>query len=177
MKARVLVTLDCNRNCDGCCNKGDVFKYKTITDIKELLTYDCIIITGGEPMLIANKVLSFVVELRNKHNYKNPIFLYTALYTPKLYSYYGAMLGMINGIHFTLHNECSDDDVKHLKYLSYTLMRQYPNVSRRLAIDSRLYDKFDFSNIDFSGWDVVRKLKWVTDCPLPDQEELLYFKL
>lgn len=57
MKARVIVTLECNRHCENCCNTGDAFLgYKVLTDINELLAYEEIIITGGEPMLISNAV-------------------------------------------------------------------------------------------------------------------------
>lgn len=59
-------------------------------------------------------------------------------------------------------------------------MSKYPSErykSFRLAIDKRLYDLYDFSNIDFSAWTVIRKMEWKTDCHLPDKEELIYLDI
>ena len=174
MKARVIVTMDCPRNCENCCNKEEVFNnHRVITDIKELLKYDEVMITGGEPMLIPEKVLEFIHQLRTVHGYQSNIYLYSALYNS---TYMYDVLSNINGIHYTLHYEATDKDVFAVKIMS-EIIKNYPNVLSRLAIDSRLYDRYDFSNIDFTGWDVVRKLKWLVNCPLPKNEELLIYKL
>ena len=47
--ARVIITYDCPRDCQSCCNKhiGDVPQVK----FEDLLSYEEIVITGGEPML------------------------------------------------------------------------------------------------------------------------------
>lgn len=63
------------------------------------------------------------------------------------------ILRNISGLHFTLHNEAKDDDVYELKLMS-RLIKNHPLISSRLAIYSRLYDRYDFSNIDLTGWHV-----------------------
>lgn len=63
LKARVVVTEDCN--------------HRIITDIKELKNYSEVMITGGEPMLIPEKVLEFTRQL-NKMGYGRDLYLYTA---------------------------------------------------------------------------------------------------
>lgn len=57
--ARVIVTLKCNRNCPGCCNTN-LPEYREVHTDEELLDYEEIVITGGEPMLIPGKVLEFI---------------------------------------------------------------------------------------------------------------------
>jgi organic radical activating enzyme len=176
-KARVIVTLKCNRNCGNCCNKEEVFKqHKVLTNINDLLSYDEIIITGGEPILLYVMLANFLHYLRGK--YKKPIFLYSALYNDE--REYINILRVVNGLHFTLHNEAKDKEIVELKKLSSLLLRYkdiYKHLSLRLAIDNRLYDKYDFSNIDFSGWSVVKKMKWLVNAPLPKDEELFIFDL
>ena len=169
--------MDCNRHCENCCNKEEVFEqHNVLNNIDDLLTYDEILITGGEPMLIPMKVRNFIKLLREGKDYKGKIYLYTALYEKHLNKYYEEILDMINGLHFTVHNEATDKEIMQLKQLSESYL-PLDDKSCRLAIDSRLYDKYDFSNIDFSPWSVVRKLKWLVNCPLPEKEKLFLYKL
>lgn len=48
MKARVIVTMKCNRKCKGCCNEhlGEINRVA----FGDLFKYDEISITGGEPI-------------------------------------------------------------------------------------------------------------------------------
>ncbi len=177
MKARVIVTLECNRHCENCCNTGDAFfDHKWLNDINELLAYDEIIITGGEPMLISNEVVIFVHELRRNLMYTGKIYIYTALYNQSLRFEYLDLFNYINGLHYTIHAEAEDQEVMELKQLSEILPRQR-GLSFRLAIDNRLYKRFDFSNIDFSAWSVIRKLQWQVNCKLPEDEKLFIYEL
>lgn len=179
MKARVIVTLECNRNCENCCNTSDSFlDHKVLTDIHDLLKYEEIIITGGEPMLITNELICFVDRLRFFLRYSGKIYIYTALYNRRLLSGYWYLLQKIDGIHFTIHHEATDQEVQELKQLSHVLADlNNGDKSFRLSIDSRLFDRYDFSNIDFSGWSVVRRMKWQVNCMLPEDEELLIYEL
>lgn len=180
MKARVIVTLDCPRKCEGCVNES-LKDVKVIDSKDELLHYKEIIITGGEPMLIHEKVLNFVEELRNNLNYTGKIYLHSSLYDDEtMYRTYDRLLTRyLDGFNFTLHNEATDEDVSALKSLSEspTMMVNKGLLSTRLSIDNRLYDRYDFSNINLLNWTVVRKLQWLSECPLPQGEELLIFRL
>lgn len=179
MKARVIVTLECNRNCENCCNKENVFnQHEKLNDIKELLKYDEIIITGGEPMLIPRKVKDFIYKLRNELKYNGKIYFYSALYNKRLDGFYDKILDFVDGLHYTVHYEAKDKEIIELKQLSESIMLKIKdNKSLRLAIDSRLYDKYDFSNINFSKWSVVRKMKWLVNTPLPEREKLFLYEL
>jgi hypothetical protein len=177
MKARVIVTMKCQRHCKNCCNTGDVFlEHEVIDDIESLLSFDEIIITGGEPMLILNEVILFINELRVIHGYSGKIYVYSALYNDALRAEYLDLFKYINGIHFTIHAEATDQEVMELKQLSEILPRR-SGLTFRLSIDERLYDRYDFSNIDLSTWSVVRKMKWLVNCKLPADEKLLIYEL
>ncbi|TCL39978.1 4Fe-4S single cluster protein [Anaerospora hongkongensis] len=184
MKARVLVTLDCPRSCEGCCNDNlTLNNIAALSSIDQLLQYDEVIISGGEPMLIPEKVIEFCQTLRGM-NYSGLIYMYSALYNHTLREVYvellrrstGGFKALLNGLHFTVHNEAGDKEINELKQLS-KFLQIFSDRQLRLAIDGRLYERYDFSNIDFSAWDVVRKLQWKDDCPLPIGEELFLYKL
>lgn len=73
--ARVIVTYDCPRNCQNCCNEhiGDVPE----VNFKNLLKYKELVITGGESMEIAPRVVEMIHRLR-ANGYKGKIWLYTS---------------------------------------------------------------------------------------------------
>jgi hypothetical protein len=136
-------------------------------------------ITGGEPMLMPGEVVRLLIELREGLRYNRNIYLYTALYNHSLlFSYYRQIFRYINGLQYTVHYEATDREIIELNEVSNLIkLLNNGNQSLRLSIDSRLYDRYDFSNIDFSGWSVIRKMKWMVNCPLPKDEELIIFNL
>jgi hypothetical protein len=174
-KARVLITKKCDRDCDGCCNKSSILdSMKDITDLQILQEYQVIMITGGEPILVPEKLMDLLHWLDEHMEHTTPIYLYSARYDRKIYE---KIMSLINGLHFTLHAEANDEDIADLKALSLFL-KGYGrhHQSLRLAIDTRVYSRYDLSNIDLSAWSVVRKMTWLKDAPLPAGEELLYMK-
>lgn len=109
--------------------------------------------------------------LRDKQ-YRGKIYLYTALYNEAAFD---RIMNLVDGLTYTLHADATDNDVYALKSLSTRLAFNLKTVvccSCRLSIDTRLYEKYDFSNIDFSGWDVIRRMQWKEECPIPEGEEL-----
>jgi len=177
-KARVIVTHSCNRSCDGCCNKDiDMNKVKKVDNLNDLIDYDEVMITGGEPLLLDQRVKSMASVLRYYSNQRGRIvniYLYTA-YCPDWPS---PIIKMFDGIHYTIHYPCNDEDVRMLKKMTEALEDvKKERFSTRLAIDKRCFEDYDFSNIDFSSWDVIRRMEWKKDCPLPEGEELLIYDL
>lgn len=182
--ARVIVTYECNRHCPGCCN-GHGNAVRKIRDIRELLGYKEIVITCGEPMLLHNKLLMFIIELRDLM-YTGNIYIYTA--TWEGFPSDKSVLEWSNGITYTLHAEATDNDVISCKELSAEIENISDKNARRnsldrkiyswrLIIDNRLYDRYDFSNIDLTPWDVIRKLQWKDYCEPAPNEELVEFLL
>lgn len=171
--ARVIVTYNCNRSCPGCCNQHGN-SVRKVTNIEELLKYEEIIVTGGEPMLVLSDVLALVSTLKVL-GYAGRFYLYTAFWKPNFKNI--AILDEFDGITFTIHAEASDADIIALKHLSKESILKSANFSSRLIIDSRVYDKYDLSNIDLKNWDVVRKLQWKDKCEPAPNEELIEYLL
>lgn len=171
--ARVIVTLKCNRKCPGCCNTN-LPEYREVHTDEELMDYEEIVITGGEPMLIPGKVLEFINRMWDK-GYRGKMYLYTSYWNGKGIS--KEILKELDGFTFTLHAECTDADIIALKNLSNSGVLQDKGFSSRLVIDKRVYDRYDLSNINFSRWSVIRKLEWKEKCDPADNEELVIYEL
>lgn len=169
--ARVIVTYKCNRSCPGCCN-GHGNNVRKIENIQELLEYKEIVITGGEPMLIKEKLLHFLLQLRNME-FKGKIYMYTAFWNPGIYS--NEVLQALDGITFTIHAEADETDTIMWKRLSENL-RLVKN--SRLFIDERVLDKFVNPNARrIHLWDEVRKFEWKDECKPAEHEELVSYLL
>lgn len=171
--ARVIVTYQCNRSCPGCCN-GHGNEVRKIENIEELLGYEEIILTGGEPMLLGTRIHDFIFNLRSL-GYSGCIYLYTAYWKDNRVNH--ELIKAVNGITFTIHAEANDADIIALKSLSKQKRLDESKFSSRLIIDSRVYEKYDLSNIDLTNWDVIRKLQWKDYCPPAENEELVEFLL
>lgn len=171
--ARVIVTFGCNRKCPGCCN-SQLPEYRTVHSDEELMKYQEIVITGGEPMLVPGKVLEFINRMWDK-GYRGKMYLYTSLWNGKGIS--KEILKELDGFTFTLHAECTDADIIALKNLSNSGILQNRDFRSRLIIDKRVYDRYDLSNINFSRWDVIRKLEWKEKCSPAPNEDLLVYEL
>lgn len=168
--ARVIVTKQCNRKCIGCCNEslGDIRKVK----YEELLKYEEIIITGGEPMLIAEKVCNFIERL-SSDGYNGKIYLYTASYYNPFDCF--CLLQKVDGITYTIHHPVTHSDVNMFKTLQLALPKRQ-GFSARLSIDSRINREIH-DEINLELWNEIRPLVWKDECPLPDNEELLLLDL
>jgi organic radical activating enzyme len=158
-KARLIVTYDCNKNCDGCCNKN--WKYapaRKIQSLVELREFDEIMITGGEPMLYPEKLADLLTELGLKTDAK--LYLYTAYPYPE--SSFLILLSLLDGVTITIHNE---QDSK--RFLDSSILGSY--LSTKLMRLNTFVDGYE--NID-KVWK-VKRVEWIKDCPLPIGEELL----
>ena len=173
--ARVIVTYDCPRNCPNCCNEhiGDVPE----VNFKDLLKYKELVITGGEPMMIGARVVEMIHRLRQS-GYAGEIWLYTAeLYVQRWAD--KMVLQEVDGITYTLHYEYSQKDITLLKRLTdYLEEVDTSKMNNRLLIDSRLSSESFWTELKLDNWNTVKLLVWKDDeCPLPDNEELIYYDL
>lgn len=146
---------------------------KKIQKFEELLKYDEIVITGGEPMLIKDKLFNFLLSLRD-NGFKGKIFMYTALWDGGIYNH--EILDLLDGITFTLHNEATKEDIYAVKVLSH-VVNSKKHLNSRLFIDNRIYDSFIESQRRFDLWDEVRKLEWKDECQPAQHEDLVEFLL
>ena len=156
---RLLLFEDCNRNCEGCCNKQ--WDLSKLPVVKDFTPYHTIILTGGEPMLYPHRVTSLIDIIRFE-NPKVKIILYTAM-TTKLYTLRN-ILREINGLTVTLHDQ---QDVIPFLYFANILSKSDLSKSLRMNVFEgvNLYDyKISFA------WQLKNHIKWLEDCPLPDNE-------
>lgn len=172
--ARVIVTLKCNRKCPGCCNTN-LPEYREAHTDEELLDYEEIVITGGEPMLIPGKVLEFINRMWVKGYKGKNVSVYLLLEWQR--DKQRNFERKLDGFTFTLHAECTDADIVALRNLSNSGALQDKGFSSRLIIDKRVYDRYDLSNINFSRWSVIRKLEWKDKCDPADNEDLVVYEL
>lgn len=182
MKVRVLITKKCNRKCKGCCN--DYLGLVDRVTFEELLKYDEIILTGGEPMLIPERAVELIHRLKFE-GYKGKLWLYTAN-SRRLKRHWAVemLLDEVDGITYTLHYEKDAEklrrdlaDLRRLdQYFAENPFRE--ERSDRLYIDSRIFDK-EYVNSLAHKWAEIKPLEWKEngDCSLPEGEELVFYDL
>ena len=177
---KVVVTRKCNRRCRGCVTR-------TLDDIKtvsfeDLLNYESILITGGEPMLMSDRCVELVHRLRLKG--------FTGMITLSISDasragrYWAAdmLIDEVDGIFFTLHytsnKEKLKNDLRSLRKLDKYLSskdRQVKGVIRDvLYIDKRVYDEEYVHSL--KGWDLIEPQEWLKDCKV-DPEEYVFYDL
>ncbi len=155
---RLLLFEDCNRSCEGCCNKQ--WDLSKLPVVKDFTPYDEIILTGGEPMLhpeIVDTVSSFIRLI----NPTAKIILYTAMTTT--FSTLIHTLKKIDGLTVTLHDQQDvipfllfddliDDDLRYSKSLRLNI---FSGVHVMILPDM---------------WKEKENIEWLENCPLPDNE-------
>jgi organic radical activating enzyme len=171
-KARLIMTLKCVRNCKGCCNTKEMINSAyTIKDIKSLEGYNEINITGGEPIMYPLKLISLLKKAK-KLKSKPKLYLYMSITNP---IYENDILNLVDGIHYTLHSDCSSGDVtmfenfqnylnsyKKTVYKSFRL-HIFPDISTKINLLPYVWDRIDFKT-------------WVKDSPLPENEVLFILR-
>lgn len=176
--ARLIITLDCNRKCHYCCNTPEMLASATkIKDLSELDDYKEILITGGEPMLNPERTLAIVQHLNHlgkvywdKHKELRKIYLYTALAADDPGWLYSMLFSGLDGIHYTLHYNCTAHDrITGIEVIE-DLSKEFPtSKSFRLYMDSEVEHQV---TIIPQRWSRIQSFKFIEDCPLPENEKL-----
>lgn len=160
-KLRLLVTEKCNKYCEMCCNKQ--WDLKKLPVCKDYSTFDQILLTGGEPMLMPQIIRSIVLKIRTTN--QCPIYLYTAK-VDKIQSVLSTLF-FIDGLTLTLHEQ---KDIKPFLLLN----RLLPNGCRK----SLRLNIFEGINLppkqNFGKW-VVKEIQWIENCPLPKNEVFMRY--
>jgi MoaA/NifB/PqqE/SkfB family radical SAM enzyme len=169
-KARLIVTLKCNRNCEYCCNKHGVIDQKVeIDSVEPLKDYGEVVITGGEPLLNVNRTVGIIRKLR-KQNPKMKVFLHTAK-LPSLEDF-NSVLMEIDGLSYTVHEDASEEDIEDLTTVQ-VIAAFHQNHSFRLLVFRSVSDKvFLIPEV----WDRIKIEDPMDDCPLPQGEDLFLLK-
>ena len=160
-KLRLLLTLNCPRSCPGCCNNG--YDTDLIPVCVSYLSWDEIILTGGEPMLNPKKVLSVIEEIRES-NPTAKIYMYTATYDiPDL----GWVLYFLDGVTITLHNQ---DDVEKFQRLNEYL-GDWDRKNRSIRLN--VFKGVDCGIINPTNLTIKKDVEWLDECHLPVNETLM----
>lgn len=116
--ARVIITLDCKRNCPYCVNKYESIKkiMKPIGSFTEVEDYQEILITGGEPMLNPPKTGAMIFNLRTAYP-KKTLYLYTAKYHHEIWK----IIPFLNGVHYSIHEKATEIEVMEFHQFQDTL--------------------------------------------------------
>ncbi len=170
-KARVIITLACDKNCLYCCNKYPHILSQAIllTDFSQLEEHNEIVITGGEPALNINKT----IEIINKINKINPLskkYLYSAKYSSP---YFKSIVDIIDGFHFTLHKSSTIPDINDFEWLQRDIKfyGYLKSQSFQLCIDPTI--KFSINIFPYL-WNKIKIKEWKNEneCRIPDNETL-----
>jgi len=164
MKLRLLLFTECNRRCKGCCNKDWNLNALPVCD--SFSEYECVMLTGGEPMLIPDLVKKAVGRIRAETD--APIFLYTA----KTDDAGGLldMLRLVDGLTVTLHTR---KDAPMFREFN-AAMRRIDVVGKSLRLN--VFNGISIGDTDVSGWTVKSGIRWIKDCPLPTDEAFMRWK-
>lgn len=179
--ARVIVTYKCSKKCENCCNEH----IRDVPEVRfeELLKYKEIVITGGEPMLIAPRVVEMIHRLR-ANGFTEKIWLYTANFRIEHWAH-RRLIKEVDGITYTIHFPASKKDILYAANLNQFIRDHFDNRhnarSDRLIYDSRSRNVMDTvmaGTGDGNHWSKIKSLAWKTDeCPIPENEDLLFYDL
>ena len=162
-KLRLLLFEDCDRKCRGCCNKQ--FDLKNLPICEDYSGYDLIMLTGGEPMLKPDVVLSAVANIRLETD--APIYLYTAKTTP-IYDL-RRVLSKIEGLTVTLHKQ-EDQSFWNMFDL---LGIDYGNRLKSFRLN--VFKGVSMRGIESDRWEIKKNIKWMKNCPLPEGEVFMRY--
>ena len=127
--------------------------------------YDCIMLTGGEPMIRPDVVMQTIADIRKETD--APIYIYTAKVDGERTI---DILRSADGFTVTLHDQA---DV--LPFLMFNQARSWMNIkgkSLRLNIFEGV-DGFNEYFIEAEGWKIKKGMKWIRNCPIPQDEEFM----
>ena len=141
--ARVIVTYRCDRKCENCCNEH--IRNAPEVQFEDLLEYDEIVITGGEPMLIAMRVFGLVHRLLDR-KFRGRIWLYTATFNANSWEH-KMLIRYVDGITYTFHADYTNRDISRLKDLTEFLNSGGLSGSYRLMVDSRVMRDISLQDI------------------------------
>ncbi len=166
-KLRLLVTKDCPRDCEGCCNKD--WDLDSLPVVDNFDKYDEIIITGGEPLSknVRSKTTALVDYLQIWYPDKKII-----IYTADCFGL-GHFLQMhdIGGITLTIH---TTEDLKWFDAVNDKVLNEvqnYPLVYNERSLRLNIFKGVHIpENLDLSAWTVKDNIEWVKNCPLPEDE-------
>ena len=158
-KLRLLITPQCDRACEGCCNKD--WDIKNLPIAEEFTGYDVIMFTGGEPLLKPDLLFELTHYIRQV-NPKAELIIYTAMVKDPDLMY--ELVNVVDGITLTIHEQ--EDAEQFFKLDEVLATEELADKSLRLNI----FDDVEMPKVFKTDWILKDNMKWVKDCPLPTDE-------
>jgi len=131
MKARIVVTWRCTRDCALCCNKFPSVREQVVplNDLAVVMDAEEICVTGGEPLLVPDRTEALLRELRGR-GFSRKIWLYSSIWRTEL----ERVMPLIDGIQYTIHAGASQRDIDSFRAVQ-DLLANWPRKHNRLKID------------------------------------------
>lgn len=160
---RLLFTEKCNRACKGCCNGQFDLKGLPTLSPKEVSQYETVMITGGEPLLYPDELITFVKYLKT-HNPKIYIVIYTAKVDVR--DDFLRLLREVDGITLTLH---AMKDVKPFIKIN-DILGTFPELVKNKSMRLNIFKEVRTVNPFIHSWKVKKDMEWIDNCPVPENE-------
>ena len=169
--ARVILTLDCRRDCEDCANTQEMLaSAQEISSYLDLDEFEEVCITGGEPILEPRKVLDFASGVKSGRNAWKDVYVYLSDWDD--INQVADVLRVVDGMHYTIHKDSSLMDMS--KFVVFQdLARSFPDRSFRLFIHPECGLTIPLVT---DVWSRVEMKPWVKGCPLPADETLFILK-
>ena len=170
-KLRLLITDECPKNCEGCCNRDwDIVNLPKIELYKhDYSQYNEVLITGGEPLLGIEKLKEIIDTINAGYSRRVPkIYVYTSWNGDP--SSFFKTFEYAAGICYTIH---TDEDAKFIKNCDWFLKQcsYYENQLKNKSLRLNVFKGIDYNKEALSeNWKIKDDIEWIKDCPLPDNE-------
>ena len=173
MRARVIVTTREKRKDENVAPEGI-----PAVGFNDLFKYDELILTGGEPMVICERLVELVHRLRLQ-GYKGKIYLYTAN-SHRLNRYWAVemLIDEVDGITYTVRDNKNYDKLKS-DFTDLRRLDRYLSLSNRegkedrLYIDSRVYSAEYVESVEYK-WQEIKPFV-ESEADIPEGEDIIYY--
>lgn len=168
-KLRLLLTTRCPNKCPMCCNNSWDFSRLPVV---ERWNYEQIMFTGGEPLLMVDKLCDLADSVRaitSAMGIEPKLYVYTALCDSMRL---GRVINHVDGIVLTPHSKESAESFKQFNNLVNTSIMLVNNPLNGKSLRLNLFPEIKeyLKDEDISRWQ-VKDIRWIKDCPVPEGED------
>jgi hypothetical protein len=173
MNLRILLFEECFQSCAGCCNKDfDLNALPNVTP-DQLVRAGQIMLTGGEPLMHPLRVHHAIRKIKLANRYA-PIILYTAFpgfvasgqrAEHIVFGHAREALEKLDGMTVTLH---SPEDTPVFQRFD-AIARDIKGVHEK-SLRLNVFDNVPAPLYTFGGWQMKTGIRWIKNCPLPEDE-------
>lgn len=174
--ARVILTFECDRGCDYCCNEyaSVMSSAEPLRRFSDLWHYRAVCLTGGEPMIfIPYSTIDWARRLKLELNVRQ-VYVYISAY--RELKHIEKLLKYADGITYTLHEQSGAAD-EHAFLAFQEMTVKYPNKTFRALIHPRFHHLVGGTypcHWNRLGW--LPPQMGPETCALPDSEDLFYLE-